>query len=158
METLDEIAAATEELVMLQKMRRTPQDAAKFSSELAKVEAAFSKLADVRLQKQAKTRDLEQAELQKQVEKRVQKLLATITAPLQKKLNDLNAKLAKLEAMPAPSRISKMAVPQRGTELSDALFGEADLNSLIDDHGEEREAATLIKGLHRLGPRLHYDA
>jgi hypothetical protein len=80
----------------------------------------------------------------------IEKMLADAVAPLQKALDESNAKVAKLESQPAPARISLRAIAK-----SDDVDGNAAAPAapapITDAHGEKHEAASLIKQLHNTG-------
>jgi len=81
----------------------------------------------------------------------LEKLVADAVAPLQKALTDAGEKIKKLEAQPAPARVSLRAV-SKGEDLGggDAQDLKKD-EPIVDQRGEKHEVAGLIKSLHQSG-------
>lgn len=86
-------------------------------------------------------------------EEQFQKLVADAVAPLTKALEAANQKIAKLEALPAPTRVVLKAVSkQEDTGEGDAALSKLqNPEDIVDSLGEKHEAAGLIKSLHQIG-------
>jgi hypothetical protein len=81
----------------------------------------------------------------------LEKLVADAVAPLQKALDDATAKITKLEAQPAPARISLRAIAKSEDVLSDPQATLTAPAPITDALGDQHEAAGLIKSLHQSG-------
>ena len=81
----------------------------------------------------------------------LEKMVADAIAPLQKALGEAQAQITKLEAQPAPARISLRAIAKTEDVIADLAPVEKAATPIRDDHGDEHVAAGLIKSIHRGG-------
>lgn len=86
------------------------------------------------------------------------KALSDATEPLQKRLDETTAELAKvndeltkIKAQPEPARVNLRAVTKGADVADDTTVAPVKPAPVVDDKGEAHEAAGLIKGLHRTG-------
>lgn len=80
----------------------------------------------------------------------VEKLLGEAVEPLKKALEAANGEIAKLKEQPAPARVSLRAVA-KGDDLDTNAPAAAAPPPVVDDRGEVRPIATLIKSIHQSG-------
>jgi len=91
--------------------------------------------------------------LPKAEDAKLEKLIAETIAPLQKALDAAAVRIKQLEDQPAPARVSLRAVSKAADVIEDPLAKVTPDKPapVVDSHGEEHEAASLIKSLHARG-------
>lgn len=80
---------------------------------------------------------------------KLEKAVSDAIAPLQKVIEEQKSRIEKLEAQPAPARISLRAISKGEDVITEDKPQE--LKMIKDDQGQEHSAATLIKALHTTG-------
>jgi hypothetical protein len=136
-ESLTKLEAAIAEVLTKADASISDEDKAR----VAAVQTAIASLTPVEKS--------EAATLQKLDDSVLQKMVADAVAPLQKALDDAAAKITKLEAQPAPSKIKLRAI-SKGEDFELDLKKE-EPTPIQDGHGEQHEAAGLIKMAHKQG-------
>lgn len=92
--------------------------------------------------------------VQKMVEVQLAKALEPLNASnaaLSKQLESAQQQIQKLEAQPAPARISLRAISKAEDKHAQDDLKKVEATPIVDDIGEKHEAAGLIKSLHKTG-------